>query len=105
MRQAQFPGDLRRKDHVRVIREAVGPGPGRHACRRECGGDQAAVLAAGQAQLDRRGRVPQRGDGRDQRLGDQAPGVSGPRVGRTVVPGRWGVLPQPGSFCLFDLPR
>ena len=95
---AEPAGDLGGHHDVRMIGEPVGPRRHRHARLDQRGGDEAAVLAAGQAELDRAARVAQRRDRRDERLGDApAPGrlpavrpaVSRPgRPGRAKPPGR-----------------
>ena len=59
---AEPGGDLGGHHDVRVVVEPVGPGHDRHAGLHQRGGDQPAVLAAGQAELDRAPRVAQRRD-------------------------------------------
>ena len=69
---AEPPGDLGRHHDVRVVGEPVGDGRHRHARLDQRGGDEPAVLAAGQAELDRPARVAQRRDRRDKRVRDAA---------------------------------
>ena len=96
---AKPAGDLGGHHDVRVVVEPVGPGHDGHAGLHQRGGDEAAVLAASQAELDRAARVPQRRDGGDERLSDlpRAPGRSaGPKAGPPAEPG---AAPWPASPC------
>ena len=67
---AETAGDLGGHHDIRVVVEPVGPGHDQYPGLHQRGGDEPAVLAAGQAELDRAARLPQRRDRGDKSLGD-----------------------------------
>ncbi len=72
MLDAEPAGDHGRHDDVGVAGKAVRAGPVRDLGRGQRGGDQPAVLATGQGQLDRHAPLAQRPDRVDQGVRDRA---------------------------------
>ena len=85
---AESSRDLGRHHDVRMVGEPVRPADHGHARRDQRGRHQAAILAPGQAQLDRLSGLHQVGDGGDERLGHRArPAVDATAEG--TGDGRW----------------
>jgi len=97
---AEPPSDLGGDHDIRVVGEPVCPRDDRDAGRDQSGGDQAAVLAAGQAEFDGPAGAAQRRDRRDERLRDGAR-PAGKGIAPIVrgsghrQPGRWLRTRQP----------
>ena len=79
---AQYAGDLGGDHHVRVIGEPVCPRPHRNPGLDQRGGDQAAVLAAGKAELDGLAALAQQRDRVDERGGHASGSSAGGTAGR-----------------------